>query len=275
MANIESPLARFGINSYAYTLDHTAEQFLDKMATRGVSGVELMIYPGHLWPKHATAGMRSGLRRRAEAHAIRIVSLNMANIDVNIAAASEDVRALSLDHLERIVALAGDLGAPGVIVGPGKANPLFPMPREELMGHFMRALERLVPRAAEAGTRLWLENMPFAFLPGIDDMLAALERFGSDEVRIIYDVANAYFIKEDLGYGLRKAASRLALVHASDTHQTIYRHDAVGLGSVPFSSVPPVLAEIGHTEQVMLEIIAADADSRIEDSARRLIAAGF
>lgn len=270
-----NPIARFGINSYAYTLDHTAEQFLDRMSERGVTAVELMMYPGHLWPKAISAEARRALRQRAERLGIRVVSLNMPNIDVNIAAASEDVRLLSLDHLEQTIQLAGELGAAGVIIGPGKSNPLFSMPREQLMGHLMAALERLVPAARKAGTALWAENMPFAFLPKIDDLVGALDQFGSDEVKIIYDVANAYFVKEDLGYGLRKAAPRLALVHLSDTHQTVYRHDPVGLGSVPFATVPSILAEIGYTEPTMLEIIAFEADTQIEESGRRLVAAGF
>lgn len=275
MPRTKSALARFGINSYAYTFDHTAEQFLDRMAEHGVTGVEVMMYPGHLWPKASTPSDRRRIRQRAESHGIDIVSLNMPNLDVNIAAASDDVRELSLDHLERTIQLAGDLGAAGVIIGPGKANPLFSMPLEQLTGHFLRALERLQPVARKSGTALWVENMPFAFLPGIDQLTAVLDRFGDDDVRIIYDVANGYFIKEDIGYGLRKAASRLALVHLSDTNQSLYRHDAVGLGTLPFASVPPLLAEVGYNKPTMLEIIAPDADSRLNESARQLITAGF
>ena len=143
------------------------------------------------------------------------------------------------------------------------------------MGHFFRGLERLVPMAKKAGTRLLVENMPFAFIPGIADLMAALDQFGSDDIGVVYDVANGYFIKEDIAQGIRIAKPRLALVHLSDTNQQVYRHDAVGLGTVPFDVVPPVLAEIGHGNLPVLEIIAANADTQIEDSARRLMKAGF
>ena len=265
----------FGINSYSYTFDHTAETFLTKLAGRGYREFELMVYLGHMWPKAMTAADRKALRRHAESLGARIVTLNMPNIDVNITAASEDMRALCLDHLERIIALAGDLGAPGVVVGPGKANPLLPMPRDQLMGHFFRALERLVPLAKKAGTRLLVENMPFAFLPRIADLMAALNRFGNDDIGVVYDVANGHFIEEDIAQGLRIAKPRLALVHLSDTGQQVYRHDPVGLGTVAFAVVPPVLEEIGHPQLPMLEIIAANADTQIDDSARRLVKAGF
>jgi sugar phosphate isomerase/epimerase len=199
----------------------------------------------------------------------------MPNIDVNITAASEEMRAHSLDLLERTIVLAGDLGVPGVIIGPGKANPLFAMPRERLMGHFFRALDRLAPVAKQSGTSLYVENMSFAFLPAIDELLAALDSYGNDDLGIVYDVANAWFIHEDIAEGLRKCARRLRLVHYSDTGQSIYRHDAVGLGTVPFAVVPPVLKEIGHRGLPMLEIIAADADRAIDESVASLLALGY
>ena len=269
--------AGFAINSYSYTLDHTARQFLDKVADRGYREFELMVYPGHLWPRDMSANNRSELRQHIERRGLEVATLNMPNIDMNIAGASEEMRAYSLDLLQRIIELAGDLGVPGVIIGPGKFNPLFSMPKERLMGHFFAALDRLAPVAEKAGTQLYLENMPFAFLPGVDEMLAALDKYGRGDIAVIYDVANGWFIKEDLAEALRKCArsGRLKLVHYSDTGHAAYRHDAVGLGTVPFTEVPPVLEEIGHRERPMLEIISHQADEGIEESVRRLAEMGF
>ncbi len=268
-------IAAFGVNSYSYTFDYTAERFLSELAGRGFRSFELMIYPGHLWPKTMTATDRTALRKRIESLGVRVVSLNMPNLDVNIAAASEDVRNVSLEHLERAIALAGEIGAPGVIIGPGKANGLYPMRREELLGHFHRGFERLVLAAKKAGTKLYAENMPFAFLPRISDLMKEVERYDANIVQVVYDVANGHFIKEDIAAALRLAAPRLALVHLSDTAQSVYRHDPIGLGDVPFHLVPPVLAEIGHRERPILEVISTEADATIEDSARRLVAVGF
>jgi L-ribulose-5-phosphate 3-epimerase len=36
-----------------------------------------------------------------------------------------------------------------IIIGPGKANPLFPMPRDRMVAHFYRALDILAPLARE------------------------------------------------------------------------------------------------------------------------------
>ncbi|NBS57098.1 MAG: sugar phosphate isomerase/epimerase [Betaproteobacteria bacterium] len=265
----------FACNTYSYTMSHTAGDCLAYLADLGFSEFELMMYPGHLWPPDVDAAQRVALRRLIESRGLRIGTLNMPNVDMNIAGASAQMRRHTLDLLRQIVELAGELGAEGVVIGPGKANPLFPAPRERLEGYFFSALDELIPAARRAGTALWVENMPFAFIPGIEGLMQALDRYGSDELGIVYDVANGHFIGEDLGEALRRCQRRLKLVHLSDTGRSVYRHDAVGMGDVPFRAVPPVLAEIAHVRLPVLEIISQDADADIVSSAGKLSAMGF
>ncbi len=55
----------------------------------------------------------------------------------------------------------------------------------------------------------------------------------------------------------------------------LYRHDPVGLGSVPFTEVPRALVAVDYTAQPMLEIIPRDPDRDIVASATKLAALGF
>ncbi len=270
-----APLSAFAVNTYSYTLDRRVQDCVASLAARGCAEFELMMYPGHLWPADTDAGQRRALRQSFASGGLAVSTLNMPNIDLNVAAADAAMRAYTLANLRAVVELAGDLGVPGVVVGPGKANPLMPAPAERLIGHFFAALDELVPLARRAGTALYVENMPFAFLPGIDALLAALDRYGDDGIGIVYDVANGHFIGEDVCAALRKCARRLRIVHLSDTGQKVYRHDAVGLGTVDFAALPAVLEEIGHRRRPVLEIIAADADRAIDGSAERLLAMGW
>lgn len=267
--------AAFAVNLYSYTIDQTARQALETLASRGYREFELMMYPGHLWPADCDAAARRELRRFLEANKLTACTLNMPNIDLNVAGAAAEMRAYTLALLRGVIELAGDLGVPGVVIGPGKANPLFPAPTERLIGYFYAALDELAPLAQKAGTALYVENMPFAFLPTIDGLLDALDRYGNDRIGIVYDIANGHFIKEDVGAGLRKCRRRLKIVHVSDTGQQVYRHDSVGLGTVDFASIPAVLAEIGYTRRPILEIIANDADRNIDDSVKRLVGMGW
>ena len=169
--------------------------------------------------------------------------------------------------------LAGDLGVPGVIVGPGKPNPLFPLPKARMTEYFHAALDRLVPLAARCGTEIWIENLPIAFLPDAASLTSALDHYANPSVGIVYDVANAVFHREDPVAGLERA--RLRLVHLSDTGHEVYRHDPVGSGVVPFAALPPVLAKIGYAELPVLEIITGTPDKDIQTSAQKLIAMGW
>jgi L-ribulose-5-phosphate 3-epimerase len=265
----------FGCNTYSYMRSHSAEACLARLADFGFQEFELMVHPGHLWPAELSAEQRSAIRRMMDRRDLQLTALNMPNIDINVAGAAAEMRAYSLNLLTETVRLAGDLGARGVVIGPGKANPLFPADASELIGHFFHALDRLCPVAAAGGTALWVENMPFAFLPAIGGLLAALKQYGDDKIRIVYDIANAHFIGEDFAAGLQQCRAWLALVHLSDTGAQIYRHDPVGLGTVPFVQVPHALAAVGYTARPMLEIVSRDPDRDIIASASKLAVLGF
>jgi sugar phosphate isomerase/epimerase len=257
----------FGINTYSFTQSYSVRACLEQLAQRGFREFELMMYPGHLWPTQIDRAARRDLRAYMESNALSVSSINMPNVDLNIAAASLEMREMTLGVLRQIIELAGAIGAPGVVLGPGKANPLFPMPREQMKAHFFRALDVLLPLARDAGTALFVENMPFAFLPGALELLQAIEEYGDPGVGIVYDVANGHFMREDVGASLRLCARRLRLVHLSDTNQIAYRHDAIGLGTVDFAAAARVMLEIGFKRKPTLEIIGQDAMTSIESSA--------
>ena len=267
--------AGFACNTYSYTMSHGARDCLSHLAGMGFREVELMMYPGHLWPPDTGAQERRELGRHVGALGLHVVTLNMPNIDMNIAGASAEMRRHTLDLLRGIVELAGDLGVPGVVLGPGKANTLFAAPTERLTGYLFAALDELGPLSSKAGTALWVENIPFAFLPEAEQLTAVLDRYGNPDIGIVWDAANSHFMGEDLGTSLRLCAPRLKLVHLSDTNRWRYRHDSVGLGTVPFAELPPLLAEVGYVRRSMLEIIAPDADKDILASAERLAAMGL
>ena len=138
--------------------------------------------------------------------------------------------------------------------------------------YFFRALDALLPIAERNGIELWAENMPFAFLPGADSLMASLDRYGADTIGVCYDVANAHFIGEDPVAEIDRVRPRLSLVHLSDTGQSVYRHDPVGLGDVNFAALTPKIKALGLERTPMLEIISRDPDCDIALSIETLTA---
>jgi L-ribulose-5-phosphate 3-epimerase len=265
----------FGCNTYAYMMSESAGTTMARLADVGFQEFELMVHPGHVWPAELSAEQRRALQRLIEQRRLELTALNLPNIDINIASTVPEMRRYSVDLLVETVRLAGELGARGVIMSPGKASPLFPASEDVLTGYFFAALDRLAPIAAASGTALWLENVPNTWIPTIRGLMASLDRYGNDAVRIIYDIANAHFIAEDLAEGLKLCRERLELVHLSDTGQTLFRHDPFGFGTVPFAQVPAALAAVGYTARPMLEIISRDPDRDILASAYSLAVLGF
>jgi len=268
-------LAMFGCNTYGYMLSQSAAVCLARLADHGFQEFELMVHPGHLWPAELSPEQRGDIRGLFDRRGLQLTTVNLPNIDINIASTTPEMRAYSLDLLSETVRLAGELGAHGVVISPGKASPLIPADRELLQGYFFAALDRLCPIAEASGTALWVENVPFAFEPSAAGLMYMLARYGNDAVRVVYDIANAYFIGEDFAAGLKTCQARLALVHLSDTGREIYRHDRIGDGTLPFTEVPPVLSAVGYRARPMLEIISRDPDRDIAASADWLAAHGF
>lgn len=265
----------FSVSTYSYQQGFAAGDAISRLADRGYGEFEVMVFPGHLWPEEADASSRRELRRVVEACGARIRTLSIANNDLNIASAYPGLRAYSLDLLSDIVRLAGDLGTPAVVIGPGKPNPLYPLPRAQLVGYLRTALDALCALAERAGTRICMENMPVGFVASTADLAAELDAYGNGEIGFVYDVANGHFVREDVCAALQRIASRLELLHVSDTTQATYRHDPVGLGDVDFAAIPPTLARIGHTARPVLEVISTQPDRDIDDSAATLVALGW
>jgi len=271
---MNASVSNFGCNTYAYMTSEPAATTMARLGDVGFREFELMVHPGHIWPAELSAEQRRALRSQMEQRAPQLAALNLPNIDINIASTVSEMRRYSVDLLAETVRLAGELGARGVIMSPGKPSALFPASEDDLTGYFFVALDRLAPAAAEAGTALWLENVPTTWIPTIRGLMASLARYGNDAVCIIYDIANAHFISEDFAEGLKLCRERLELVHLSDTGRTVFRHDPVGLGTVPFAQVPAALAAVGYTRRPMLEIISRDADRDVIASAEKLAAMG-
>jgi L-ribulose-5-phosphate 3-epimerase len=55
-------MSSFAVNTYSYTFGWPAAECIRHLAAQGYTGIELMMYPGHLWPDLDAAGRRGGGR---------------------------------------------------------------------------------------------------------------------------------------------------------------------------------------------------------------------
>ncbi len=117
--------------------------------------------------------------------------------------------------------------------------------------------------------------MTVSFWPKIGEIMEALASYGNDDIRIVYDIANAYFIGEDFVSGLKTCRERLALVHLSDTTRE-------SIGTIRSAPAPchlrrcrPRWPRSAIARAPCWRSFRADPDREILASADRLAALGF
>jgi L-ribulose-5-phosphate 3-epimerase len=255
--------AAYAINTYSYSSRYTALACIEHLSELGFRKFELMLIPGHFWPSLATSADRKAIRGLLAARDLQIVTINQPNLDVNLAALSPECRDYSCAVVGSAMELAADFGAQGVVINPGKANPVFPPAPEILADRFRSSLDLLVPRAGKLGVQLIVKNHPLSWLYSGDDLLAFFNRYGWDNLSLAYDVANAVYAGEDVVATLPSLLSHLGAVYAADTPLEEFRHDPAGGGAVPFAHIAQALTAVGYDGPTILEIVASEPDSAI------------
>ena len=76
--------SNFCINTYSYTLGLSAIETIEKIADFGFKAVELMMYPGHVWPASLSPEGLKDLKHCLETKGVEVTTLNMPNIDLNV-----------------------------------------------------------------------------------------------------------------------------------------------------------------------------------------------
>ena len=263
-----------GVNTMSYMWRAPARAALETLGREGYRRFELMAQRPHLDPmmdRSEVKALSSFLRDAG----LTVETINLPSLDQNLASASPEMRDYSVRLFERLIEMAGAIGAGGVVTVTGRVNPLIPPPRTDLEGWFGEAFARVLRAAEAADVHLWLENIPMGVYPRADELIAFADRIDSPMVGICYDIANAHFIDEDAPAGLRQVRSRLGMVHLSDTGRQVWRHDPVGQGSCDFAGFAAALRQIGYSGTSMLEIVADPPVEHIVASHRQLAQWGW
>jgi sugar phosphate isomerase/epimerase len=265
---------KVGANTMSFMWKTSARKALETLAREGYRNFEVMAQRPHFDP----------FMRRSEALAfarflrgagLTVETVNIPSLDQNLASASPEMREYSVRLFERLIAIAGIIGATGVIVVTGRVNPLIAPARADLEGWFAEAFARVLRAAERAGVRLLLENIPMGVYPRADQLIRFAERIDSPLVGVCYDIANAHFIGEDTSKGLLQVRRRLGIVHLSDTRRLAWRHDPVGQGSCDFAGFGATLRKIGYARTSMLEIVSQQPVPGIVASHRKIAKWGW
>ena len=107
-------------------------------------------------------------------------------------------------------------------------------------------------------------------------MMEIVDEDGSPRLQIVYDVANAAFIRKDPVTSLLSFHSAIALIHVSDTGPETWGHDPIGTGVVDFEMLGETIVQIGKKDDVVLEIIREESAAlEIKNGIRDLESRGW
>ena len=243
------------INTFSYLWSATAIDAICDLSRSGYRVFEVPISSPHCWPDEMTPAMRSDARKRLADCSASIRSLNAGGYDINLASPGANMRRKSIDHIKDVIDLAFDWGAVDVVISPGTRRPMISPTLPQTLGWLYESLEVLLPRAEQAGVRLLLENTPYCFRPTLDEMIGVVKAVNSDNLKIVYDVANAAYIQEDPVACLLSGHADIGLVHISDTGLDVWGHDPIGTGVIDFEALGRAIATTGLANDVVLEII--------------------
>lgn len=255
--------AAYGVNTYPFTHTHRVGDCLEQLADLGYRKFEIMLVPGHFWPiLDGDTGCHQ-IKSLVTRKSLEILSLNQPNLDVNLASIVPEMRQHSCWVVASAIELAASWNAKGVIINPGKSNPVLPASNEILKDCFRRSLEALVPIARTAGVQLIVKNHPLSYLYRANELRQFFDAFGWEQVGLGYDFANGHFAGEAAEEVLQ-LRDHLSFIYAADTTQHTFRHAQIGAGTVPFETISGMLRDAGISLPTILEIVEEDPQAAID-----------
>lgn len=261
--------ASFGINTYSFTQRFHARDCLQHLADLGYRRFELMLIPGHFWPTLDGVEGRRDIESLIARHSLEILTLNQPNLDLNLASAVPEMRQQSCAVVANAIELAAAWNARGVVINPGKANPVFPPSMQALTDNFRRSLEVLVPAARKASVQLIVKNHPLSYLYRAQDLKRFFDGFGWEQIGLAYDFANGHFGGEE-PQAVLDVWDRLSFLYAADTSLEQFVHAEVGSGTVAFGAISKLLQGAKACPPTILEIVSEDPESAIDASVKYL-----
>lgn len=248
-----SPLPLAGA-TYSWMHQDSLSHALRTLAEVGFRQVELTTASPHLQSRSAGYLERHQLLRELRSLGLSVTSVNPGFLDINLLSPHDGFRALSLDVMLSEIEIAADLGAPIVVMMPGRRHALSPAPDEACRWWLRQALEILVRRGEQLGVALALETNPYGYLGTAHELIAIADEIDSPHLGIAYDVANT-IDHGDVAEGVRAVRDRLLIAHVSDTWRDRWAHTSPGRGEIDFAAYADALRSVGYAGPTVYELI--------------------
>lgn len=253
---------KLGCATFSYLYAASFEETLARLAGAGFREVEVTVCLPHFWPRGMDEADRATTRGLLEKYNLKPCLINQRHNDTNIASINPGIREESIRQIKDDIDLAADIGAPLVIVVPGKPTPLFSPPDEEIWRLGREGIEQCVEHGARRGVTCVVENVGYSLCPLGRDLQRMAKEIDSEFCKIHYDVANANVCEPPVE-ALRELGPWLGSVHLSDNDGKVWSHSAIGEGNIDFVGVCQALQDMSFTGPTVLEINVYDNQDEV------------
>jgi len=180
---------------------------------------------------------------------------------VSTADPTESIREASIQETILSLREASGLAPLKVVLHPSFIRGLGAMMKEQSRQYAMEALDRILKEADGLGFPVCVENLfpQSNSLVEAEDFDALFLRFPS--ARLTLDTGHAHIGNHERITGfIKKHASRIGHIHASDNSGRDDEHLPIGVGSIDFPKIVKALKEIGYDDTITLEVFSKDRD---------------
>lgn len=246
---------KLGAGTHTLIFTHSLEGAIRRLAGLGFRYLKVQATPPHIWPPDFDEGQRRALRDLIDSLGMELWAVNASALDINLASPNSGFREETIVQVKEYIELTKDLGGKVFETTGGRVHNRYPPPYEDSWQVAKDSIARCVEHAEAHGIILGLENVPRRFLGTVTELKRMIQEVGSDNLRIVYDVANGHVMEkeESVPQVLKEIADNLVYIHISDNDGRTFSHLRFGEGNIDFHAVARTLREIGFEGVSIIE----------------------
>jgi sugar phosphate isomerase/epimerase len=250
----------FGYSTNAF-VNFSLMESIERIASLGFSGVEIMADRPHLYPPDYDAPALDDLKAALTRHRLKVTNLNSFTLfavgDTYLPSwieADPARRQIRVEHTLACLRIARDLGCANISVPPG--GPLETgMTRAEALGLFHQGLEAVIPVAEALGVKILVEPEPNLLIERTAEFLPFIREVRSPAVGINFDIGHFFCAGEDPAAAFETLFPWVGHVHIEDIGaDRVHNHLIAGLGAIDFPSIFQVMKRLDYRGDISLEL---------------------
>ena len=266
---------KIGTNTYTWLWNESLTNTVKIIGEYGFKGIEFLVAPPHFHLSEYRPGMYKEIKKIMKHYGMRVLSVNIPGLDINVASPFVEMRNMTLEQYKRLTAVALELEAEVLLIVPGKRHPLLPPDYEYIHSLALETINKIIDYTKDTGLTLGVETVPAIFIDKVSQIKRLVKELDNERVKVVFDAANVYMQEDPAKALLEFNKEELCLLHLSDTKKSKWEHAPLGTGEVDTKAFIEAANKIEFDGYLALEVINDHGIKGIHESIEYLRAQGF